>query len=96
MTTTSGTDRNGAAVAIGDRVRLFEIRPSILKRLAGSEHADVSSMLSQVLEVFDVYEDGQVWVSLSWPSSDGQTELHAIAVDHHAIELVAKVEPGAV
>ena len=83
-----GVDRNGNAVAIGDRVRVLEIRPSILKRLAGTEHADVSSMLGQVLEVFDVYDDGQVWVSLSWPRGIGQTEVHSIAVDAHAIELV--------
>jgi hypothetical protein len=96
MPTAYGTDRNGTAVAIGDRVRLLEIRPSILKRLAGSEHADVSSMLGKELEVFDVYDTGQVWVSLAWPRQDGQTELHSIAVDPHAIELVSKAPPSAV
>ena len=88
MRTYSGIDRNGHAVAEGDRVRLLAIRPSILKGLTGSEHADVSSMLGQVVPVFDVYEDGQVWVSASWPRADGQTELHAIAVDAEAIEFV--------
>jgi hypothetical protein len=91
-----GVDRNGTVVAIGDRVRLFEIRPSILNRLAGSEHADVSSMLGLVLEVFDVYDGGQVWVSLAWPRENGQTELHSIAVDPHAIELVSKAPKSAV
>jgi hypothetical protein len=90
MSTQNGVDRNGKAVAIGDRVRLLEIRPSILKRLAGAEHADVSSMLGQLLEVFDVYDDGQVWVSLSLPRGNGQTEVHSIAVDACAIELVSK------
>jgi len=85
-------DRNGKAVTIGDRVRLLEIRPSILKRLSGQEHTDVSSMLGQELEVWDVYEDGQVWVSLSWPRGDGLVESHSIAVDPHAIELVSKAE----
>jgi hypothetical protein len=47
------------------RVRLLEIRPCTLKRLAGVEQTEVSSMLGHVLEVFDVYEDGQVWVSLA-------------------------------
>ena len=85
-------DRNGKAVTIGDRVRLLEIRPSILKRLSGQEHTDVSSMLGQELEVWDVYEDGQVWVSLSWPRGDGLVESHSIAVVPHAIELVSKAE----
>lgn len=74
----------------GDSVRLLTIRPSILKRLTGAELADVSSMLGQVLEVFDVYDDGLVWGSLSWPRDDGTTEIHSIAVDPDAIELVRK------
>lgn len=94
MSAPHGTDRNGTAVAVGDRVRLLEIRPSILRRLAGSEHSDVSSMLGQVLEVFDVYDSGQVWVSLTWPRGDGQAEVHSIAVDPHAIELVSKAPCG--
>lgn len=87
-----GLDRSGQIVERGDKVRLLTIRPSILKRLAGSELADVSSMLGQILEVFDVYDDGLVWVSLSWPRDDGTTEIHSIAVDPDAIELVEKTQ----
>jgi hypothetical protein len=90
MANKPGLDRNGHIVEQGDFVRLLTIRPSILKRLTGSELADVSSMLGQVLEVFDVYDDGLVWVSLSWPRGDGTTETHSIAVDPEAIELVSK------
>jgi hypothetical protein len=87
-----GVDRNGIPVTPGDRVRLLEIRPSILQRLVGDELTDVSSMRGQVLEVFDVYEDGQVWVSLLWDWGDGKTEIHSIAVEPNAIELVTKVK----
>lgn len=87
---TTGVDRNGAAVRIGDRVRLLAIRPSILARLVGDENEDVSSMLGQVLEVFDVYDDGLVWVTLTWSRGDGRTESHSIAVDPLAIEFVSK------
>jgi len=90
MSLKPGLDRNGQIVERGDLVRLFAIRPSILKKLAGSELADVSSMLGQVLEVFDVYDDGLVWVSLSWPKGDGTTEIHSIAVDPQAIEVVSR------
>lgn len=85
-----GIERNGAIVEIGDRVRLLAIRPSILKRLVGAEHNDVSTMLGQVVEVFDVYENGQVWVSALFPRKDGTTEVHAISVEPQAIELVQK------
>lgn len=47
-------------------------------------------MLNQVLEVFDVYDDDLVWVSLSWQREDGSTEFHSISVDPDAIELVRK------
>jgi len=65
MTHKPGLDRNGEEVKRGDHVRVLHIRPSILKRLTGCERSDVSSMLNQVLEVFDVYDDGFVWVSLT-------------------------------
>lgn len=94
MQTKPGVDRFGRVVEIGDRVRLLAIRPSILKRLTGKEHADVASMLDQVLEVFDVYDDGLVWVSLIWKREDGMTEVHAIAVDSDAIEFVSKGDDG--
>jgi len=90
MPNKKGVDRLGQVVEQGDRVRLLAIRPSILKRLTGVERADVSSMLGQELEVFDVYDDGLVWVSLAWRRDDGNTEIHSVAVDPDAIELVAK------
>lgn len=90
MTHKPGLDRNGEEVKLGDHVRLLHIRPSILKRLTGSEHSDASSMLNQVLAVFDVYDDGLVWVSLSWQREDGTTEFQSIAVDPDAIEIVRK------
>lgn len=71
-----GRDRLGQAAKMGDLVRLLAIRPSILKRLTGSEQTDVSSMLGQTLKVFDVYEGGSVWVSLVWSRDDGSSEVH--------------------
>ncbi len=90
MASVVGLDRNGQTVEQGDWVRLLAIRPSILKKLAGSELADVVSMQNQVLEVFDIYDDGLVWVSLSWVRENGETEFHCIAVDSDSIELVRK------
>jgi hypothetical protein len=59
----TGLDRLGNQVEIGDFVRLLAIQPSILRNLPSDEKADVASMLGQVLNVFDVYDDGLVWVS---------------------------------
>ncbi|MBI1771120.1 MAG: hypothetical protein HYR68_01925 [Burkholderiales bacterium] len=86
--TQTGVDRNGHIVKEDDEVRLLAIRPSIIKRLAGSELADVSSMLGQTVKVFDVYDSGLVWVRMKWKRPDGLIEIHAIAVDAEAIELV--------
>ena len=83
-----GLDRNGQIVKEDDLVQLFAIRLSVIKRLSGSELADVSSMLGQVVKVFDIYDTGQIWVSVDWQRSDGLTEVHAIAVDSDAIELL--------
>ncbi|MDP1977304.1 hypothetical protein [Undibacterium sp.] len=89
--TQAGIDRNGHIVKEDDYVYLFSIRPSIIKRLAGSELADVSSMLGKTVKVFDIYDNGQVWVSLDWIRPDGLSEIHAIAVDAEAIELVSNI-----
>lgn len=91
-----GRDRLGQAVRIGHQVRLLAIRPSILKRLTGSEQTDVSSMLGQTLKVFDIYDGGLVWVSLILKRDAQSSEVHAIAVDPEQIELVAKASgaPG--
>lgn len=85
----TGVDLFNRTVKIGDKVRLLAIRPSILKSLSGDEYVDVSSMLGQVLEVFDIYDDGSVWVSLAWDRGNGSSEWHSIAVDSDAIELVS-------
>ncbi len=58
MTHKPGIDRHGEEVKRGYHIRLLYIHPPIRKRLTGSEHSDVSSMLNQVFEVFDVYDDG--------------------------------------
>jgi hypothetical protein len=92
----TGLDRLGNQVDIGDFVRLLAIQPSILRNLPSDEKADVASMLGQVLNVFDVYDDGLVWVSLSWDRGDGTIELHSIAVDPESIELVRKASTNAV
>jgi hypothetical protein len=56
---------------------------------------DRNGSRGEILEVFDVYDDGLVWVSLNWKNEDGTTEIHAIAVDSEAIELVQKhSKPG--
>ena len=47
-------------------------------------------MWGQTLKVFDVYEGGLVWVSLTWKRGDGSSEVHAIAVDTEQIEWVVK------
>lgn len=87
-----GLDRFGNIVSIGDEVRILSIRPSILKRLGASEQAHLESMLNAVHPVFDVYDDGLTWVSLTWRRPDGDVEIHAIAVDPDQIELVRQKE----
>lgn len=89
MSKVTGRDRNGDLVSIGDRVKLLEIRPSILARLQGQERSDVGFMLGRELSVFDVYDNGQVWVILEWQRDEGVVESHSIAVDSHSIELVS-------
>ena len=84
-----GKDKFGRTVKIGDRVRLLSIKPSLIKRLTGDEQSDVSSLIGAVVDVFDVYDDGSVWISSKWTRGNGITEVHAIAVQASDIELIA-------
>jgi hypothetical protein len=86
----NGRDKLGNEIEIGDKVRVSSIRPSILRGLPILERNQIESMAQRAVEVFDVYDDGQIWVSMIWPLGTNQYGVHAIAVDSDGIELVSK------
>lgn len=86
--------REGAIVVGGGRVRLLAIRPPILKHLVGDQDSDVSGMFGQVVEVLDVYDTGQIWVSASFQrKKSGTAEVYANADDAEVIGLFQKTTP---
>ncbi len=48
------TDRHGAMVEVGTRVRVLVVRDSVLARLSAVEAERVQSMQGEVLEVYEI------------------------------------------
>ena len=81
-------DKHGAPVLVGSRVRVLDIRPSVIARLAPEEARDVRSMKGEVLEVYEIDEGGSAWVKKWWTPGGGSTYCHSLALAPDEMEQV--------
>ena len=82
-------DRNGEPVEVRTKVRVLEIRSSVLERLSSTEQEQVLSMRGEVFDVYEIDQWGSAWVRKSWEESDGKTFSHSLALASHEMECVA-------
>lgn len=88
-------DKNENEVNVGSLVRVVRINPRVIEVLSEAEARDVSSMLNEVLMVYEIDECGRVWVEKSWDRGDGQTECHSLLLSSPDMELVNEINAGA-
>lgn len=81
-------DKHGNEVKVGSRVRVIEIDPGITANLSKEEARDISSMLNEVFEVYEIDEYGGAWVEKLWGRGEGQTESHSLSLSSSEMELV--------
>ncbi|MEO5824107.1 MAG: hypothetical protein ABIT71_26670 [Vicinamibacteraceae bacterium] len=67
---------------------MLTIPESVMQPLTPEDRADLSSMLGEVFEVYEIDEWGQAWVRKSWP---GSHRYHSLGLDAHEME---RVEAG--
>ena len=78
-------DRHGREVRVGARVRVLSVPASLVNSLPPEEQVQVSSMVGEVFEVYDI-EGHAAWVEKVWRTSDGE-ESHALALATDEMEL---------
>ncbi len=81
-------DRNGRTVWVGMRVRLVVPLPSFVAKLPTDEQKDVCEMLAEILEVDEIDEHAQAWVSKKWDTGPGECRIHSVALSPSEFEVV--------
>jgi hypothetical protein len=83
------TDKHGRSVKVGARVRLVELSPHFLETLPYDEFEEVSSMVGEVFNVYEIDINGYAWVEKEWSHPDeGQYMSHSLGLEPHQMELV--------
>ena len=81
-------DRKGNKVQVGSKVKITYTDPKFLASLPENERKDVTSMLDEVLEVYEIDEYGQAWVEKEWDRGNGVYESHSLALLPSEMEIV--------
>ncbi len=84
---TTVVDRNGQPVSVGTRVRLLEIPAFLLRELPPDEVEDLTSMVGEVFEVYEIDEGGGACIEKVWYEPDGQRS-HGLSLEAHEMEVV--------
>ena len=85
----SPVDRLGNPVAVGTRVRVLQITPSLKDRLPANEWQELETMVGQVFEVCQLDEYGWAWVE-KWFESDADGRFcHRLALAADEMEVVS-------
>jgi hypothetical protein len=85
--TRSTADRNGRPVAIGTRVRVVSVAPSVLERLEAPERERVLSMVGEIFDVYEVDEWGGAWVEKWWNESNEKASSHSLGLQPSEMEV---------
>jgi hypothetical protein len=81
-------DRNGRSVAVGTRVRVLGIAPSVTKNLPADERQELIAMVGATFRVVDVDEHGAAWVHTRLVrKADGYRYSHGLGLDPHEMEV---------
>ena len=82
-------DKSGCVVDVGTHVRVLGLSASFLASLPENEIADVTSMIGEVFEVYEIGPYGHPWVCKEWRASeDGNYYGHSLALDSCEMEVV--------
>ena len=81
-------DVNGVVVRVGSKVRLLRLEKDFIESLPSDEIEDVSSMIGEVFEVYDIDEYGQPWIMKEWRIAEDQTMSHSLALSSNEMEAV--------
>jgi len=82
------TDKHGNSIEVGSKVRILSIDQEFIEFLPEDEQQDVASIKGKVLEVDEIDEYNQAWVTLVTRDDDQGLESRSLALSSSEIELV--------
>lgn len=82
-------DKFGREVSVGSRVRLIQLSEQFLRSLPSDEFAEVSAMVGEVFEVYEIDQYGCAWIEKGWSyPEEGKFMGHSLGLDPHEMVLV--------
>ncbi|MBB6522966.1 hypothetical protein [Pseudoteredinibacter isoporae] len=81
------TDRNGINIEVGFYVKVISLDPADFGHLEKTSLSEVMSMIGEVLEVYEVDEYGQAWVTKEWWLSGDEMIAHSVGLSSHEMEV---------
>ena len=84
------TDRFGVEVIKGTRVRILTVDAILKLPLEDEEKERIQSMKDEVLEVYEIDEQGFAWVEKWWHETDTTSSSHSIALSPDEMEVVTE------
>ena len=80
-------DANGKEVAVGDFVKVLSLNEDDFGHLDEKELSEVMSMVGEHLEIYDIDEYGQAWVTKEWWLSENDVMSHSVGLSPSEMEL---------
>lgn len=82
-------DRNGNTVDINCLVKVLSLDTGDFTYLGEKELSEIMSIIGETLEVYEIDEYGQAWITKEWWLSDNDVISHSIGLSSHEFEVVS-------
>lgn len=80
-------DRNGFNVTADDFVKVLSLDPADFTHLDEKELSEVMSMIGETLQIYEIDEYGQAWVTKEWWLSESDVMSHSVGLSSNEFEI---------
>lgn len=80
-------DINGVEVTVDSYVKVLALDPAEFGHLEEKELSEVMSMIGETLQVYEVDEYGQAWVTKEWWLSENDVMSHSVGLSSNEMEI---------
>jgi len=80
-------DKNGIEVTVDSHVKVLSLDPADFGHLEEKELSEVLSMIGETLQVYEIDEYGQAWVTKEWWLSENDVMSHSVGLSSNEMEI---------
>ena len=80
-------DKNGIEVTVDSYVKVLSLDQADFGHLEEKELSEVRSMIGETLQVYEVDEYGQAWVTKEWWLSENDVMSHSVGLSSNEMEV---------